>query len=87
MLSMFRLRFNQLTEDRRLLQKGKEELTVRSILLWHIPMRGSWASKHTVPRIQIGPNTSFLPHLWPKASTNRDPPRTSKLCPEPQLGL
>ena len=47
-----------ITEDHRLfLQKEKEELTVRSKLLWDIPMRGGCAQTHTVPKIQIKPNT------------------------------
>ena len=46
-------KFDQLTEDHRLfLQKEKEELTVRSILLWDIPMRGCCAQTHTVPKMQ-----------------------------------
>ena len=48
-------------------QKEKEELTVWSMLLWDIPMRGGCAQPHAVPRIPIGLNTfpqMLVPHLW-----------------------
>ena len=47
------------------LTKEKEELTVRSFL-WDIPKRGGCAQTHTVPRIQVKPNSfpqRFVPHL------------------------
>ena len=48
MLSLFRLR-HQLTEDHRVyLQKEKQELTVRSTLLWNIPMRGDAVRTRTL---------------------------------------
>ena len=40
-------------------KKKEEELTIRPVLLWDIPMRGSCAQPHTVPSIQKRPQDLF----------------------------
>ena len=55
---------NQLPEDHRLfLQKEEEELAVRPVSLWHIPLRGGCAQTHTVPSIQKRPQDLFPQRL------------------------
>ena len=49
--------FDQLTWGHRLfLQKKEEELTMRPVLPWHIPLHGGSAQTYAVPRSPIGPN-------------------------------
>ena len=60
--------FNQLTKVHRFfLWKEEEELAMRPILPRNISMRQSCVLTHTIPRVQIRPNTfpqRFVPHLW-----------------------
>ena len=68
--TMCRPKFDQLTDDRRLFPQKKEELTMRPVLPWNVPMRGGCAQPHSVPRIQTGPNPfpqRLVPQLWDHA--------------------
>ena len=51
---------NHLPEDHRLLlQRAEEELAVRPLSPWDIPLRGGCAQTHTVPSIQKMPKDLF----------------------------
>ena len=59
---------NSTNSLRLFLQKEKEELTVRSTLLWDIPMRGGCAQTRTLSQgselDQTPSHKKFVPHLW-----------------------